>query len=154
MAAELTGGGGWRVAVGGENRAPGFEVLYGGADGLVGLSVAGFFAVLAGAHVRGGASDGLRYLEGGADLAVQLQVSERVRLRAGGSFGRAFLGLDGDGAWLPQGFLGASFDAKPFAGGRFALALALRLEVGGYLGDDVRFPAATLALSVGGGGRF
>ena len=160
--AELTGNATWGVALGGDTRAPGFSIQGGGVDALIGLEIRGVAGLLGGARVRSARGTRANYLAFAGDLAAQLRVAERVRLRLGASLGRAFVDPDPSAtiaqsrstATLAGGFLATTFDMRTLANGRFALVFHIQLDLDTYLTSTTDFPDLALALSCGLGARY
>ena len=144
----LVGAGSWRTSVGVDPRAPGFEELSGGSELDVGFELGSGFGLLGYGRVLAGSG----FLEGLAGVAVQLHVSDRVRLRAGPGAGELLLG--DDHAVLVGGFLAGSVDLFVFGGGRIAATLGLRFDVDGLVGGGTELPDASLALALGVGLRY
>lgn len=150
---EMTGGPGWRTSVGQDPNAPGFNAITGGLDLLVGLDLAGAVGVVTGGRVRAGSSGGARYLEVSGDLGAQLHLGEGVRARAGVNAGRAY--VEGIGSsLLVGGWVAVAIDLYALATNRVAVALAVRLDIGGFPGGGDAFPAGTLGLTAGLGWRY
>jgi hypothetical protein len=149
---EVTAGPGWRVALGEDARAPGFEAVTGGVDLLAGIEILQTLGIVIGARVRSGLSDGNGYLEVAGDFGLQLRLGDRVRARLGFDGGRAWI-TGGNDSPLFGGFAALGFDL--FASPRgVAATLIVRLDGGGFTADNDRFPEWTMALCAGVGGRY
>ncbi|MSP63512.1 MAG: hypothetical protein EXR72_24845 [Myxococcales bacterium] len=151
--AEVTGGPGWRTSIGQDAQAPGFDAITGGADVLLGLDVGGSVGILLGGRIRGGTVSGASYLEAAGDIGAQIRVGERVRLRAGFDAGRAFIDWR-KRALVVGGWTSLGFDLLTYAGGRVAMSLTIRLDIGAFPGAAAPFPSGTLALCAGLGWRY
>ena len=150
---ELTAGPAWRVAIPSTPRASGFQAITFGGELLLGADVRAWLAIVGGARARIGTVGGGRYAELAGSLAVQARVSERVRLRLGGDGGRAFNLESGASPGLVGGWLETAIDVLA-VGGRSAITLTVRLDLGTFLAPDASFPDVTLAFGVGLGGRY
>ncbi len=149
---ELTAGPSWRVAFGQDARAPGFDAVTGGADLATGIEIGNTVGVLAGGRIRAGRASGESYLEASGDLAAQLRVGDRLRLRLGVNAGRAWL-ADGNSP-LVGGFAAFAIDLFSFARGRLAATLVIRLDGDAFTAADPRFPDGSIALCGSLGGRY
>jgi len=148
---EVVASGGWRTSIDVYDRAPGFQAVGAGGEVFVGAAWGGV-GLAAGGRVRGGGVRGVGFVDAGGDLALQLLVGERTRLRLGAEAGRAFLG--DASAWFAGGFLEGSFDIAQLRGGRAALIFNLRIDIDEVIGDDLRFPKVSTAIAAGFGFRY
>lgn len=151
------GGPSLRLALDSDDRGSGLEAIAGGGELYAGVAFGSLGVVLEG-HASGGRSNGARWIDAGGGLAFQLQLGERVRLRVGADGGRIFLGGSSSGPppeepWFAGGFLGGSFDLVRFAGGRAALALAVRVDVD-FVTRSVSLPPVTMGLATSVGLRW
>jgi hypothetical protein len=144
--------GGWRVALGLDDRRPGFDHLAAGGELLLGLDVVPGVGIVASGRVMAGGDHDAPYIEGLAGVGVQLRVNEIVRVRAGPAAGQ--LSLGSARATLVGGFLSGSVDLFRLGSGRLALALSLRLDVDAVLSHDPTLPEQSLALALGLGLRY
>jgi hypothetical protein len=164
LVAELSGGPGWRVSFGQDVRAPGFEAVTGGIDLLLGFELNHTVALVVGGRARMGAltgytcpagsADCANYLETTGDLGAQFHIGDSARVRAGVVAGRAWLDGTRLAATLVGGWLGAALDLFTFASGRVAAALTVRFDLSGFPEAAGGFPAMTMALCGGLGGRY
>jgi hypothetical protein len=148
----MVGVGGWRVALGLDDRRPGFDHLTAGGELLLGLDVVPGVGVVTSGRVLAGGSHDAPYMEGLAALGAQVRVNEIVRIRTGPAAGQLRVGTTR--APLIGGFLAASVDLFRLGSGRLALALSLRLDVDAVLSDDASVPNQSLALALGIGLRY
>lgn len=147
----------WRTGVSSDRANPGFSILGGGSELLLGLDVVPGIGIIASGRVLASPRLGGVYVEGLASLGAQIRVSDRVRIRGGVSAGRARLDRDGqptDYVTLIGGFLAASLDMFRFARDRAATELALRLDADGHLDPGTTFPHESISLSLAAGIRF
>jgi hypothetical protein len=153
VAAEATGVVGWRSAIGLDPSAPGFEGLGAGVDALLGVEIAGGVGVAASGHLVYGAAGTHPYNELVMGLGVQLRLKERLRASAGLASGQ--LTRSDQTAVLLGGFLMANIDLLPLSGGRFGIALTLRLDGDYDLGAHSGvLPIGSMALCSGIGLRY
>jgi hypothetical protein len=153
----VLGVGGWRSGMSSSDRNPGFSLLGGGSELVLGIDfVPGVGIVASGRVLAAPRLDGV-YVEGLAGLGIQIRLSDWVRLRAGIAGGQARLDRDSrptDYAILLGGFLVASVDLFRLTRGRAATEAMLRLDIDGHLLAGETFPRQSLALSAGAGFRF
>jgi len=149
--------GGWRSGLSPDELNPGFSVLGGGGEVVLGLDVVpGIGIIVSGKVLAGPRLDGV-YVEGLGGLGAQLRLSDWVRVRLGIAAGQARLDRDGlatDRAVLLGGFLAASVDLFRLAHDRAAVEIALRLDVDGHLDAGRTFPRESLSLALALGVRF
>lgn len=153
----LVAQGAWRSGVSPDQQNPGFSVLGGGSELVLGLDVVPGIGIVASGRVLAAPRLGGVYLEGLASVGAQVRVSDRVRLRGGVTAGRARLDRQGqatDYATLVGGFLAASVDMFRFARDRVATALALRFDADGHLDVGQTFSKESISLSLAAGIRF
>jgi hypothetical protein len=154
----MAAAGGWRVSLGSDLRAPGAEALGGGTEVVLALDVYGPIGIAVDGRFLGGlakdpVTDGYqqRFFEGLAGLALQLHITEQVRLRGGAAAGQL---QSGDGtAVLVGGWLAVSIDLFAI-GGRLSFALSLRLDADAVLDAPPDLPTSSLALALGLGIRY
>jgi hypothetical protein len=153
----VLGVGGWRTGMSSSERNPGFSLLGGGSELVLGIDfVPGVGIIASGRVLAAPGLDGV-YVEGLAGLGIQLRLSDWVRLRAGIAGGQARLDRDAaatDYAILLGGFLVTSVDLFRLTRGRGATEAMLRLDIDGHLLAGDTFPRQSLALSAGAGFRF
>lgn len=148
----MVGTGGWRSAVGQDERSPGFDAIAGGGEAVLGFDVGAGLAVVGDGRAMAGEAGGNHiYFEGLGALALQVRLG-RVRLRAGPAAGQ--MRWRGDAATLVGGFLGCSIDLFPLGAGRLATTIALRLDADGELGLLSYLPDASIAFALGVGVRY
>ena len=149
--------GAWRSGLSADEANPGFSVLGGGSELVLGLDVVpGIGIIVSGRVLATRRLEGV-YLEGLASLGVQVRVTDWVRLRGGIAAGRVRLdrnGIPTDYATLVGGFLAASVDLFRFARDRAATELALRFDADGHLDPGTTFPRESVSLSLAAGIRF
>jgi hypothetical protein len=154
----MAASGGWRTALGSDLQAPGAEALAGGTEVVIALDFYGPLGIAFDGRFLGGLSKQAstnsyekRFFEGLGGIALQLHVSDSVRLRVGAAAGQLY---DGEPtAVLVGGWLAASIDLFAI-GGRLALALSLRLDADAEIGAPPALPDASLALAAGLGLRY
>jgi hypothetical protein len=154
----MAASGGWRTSLGSDLQAPGAEALAGGTEVVIALDFYGPLGVAFDGRFLGGLSKNAstntydqRFFEGLGGLALQLHVSDTVRLRAGAAAGQV---IDGTPTGvLVGGWLAASIDLFAI-GGRLALALSLRLDADAVLDAPPTLPDASLGLALGLGLRY
>ena len=149
--------GGWRSSISSDGANPGFSVLGGGGELVVGIDIVPGVGIIASGRVLAAPHLSGVYLEGLGGLGVQVRLSEWVRLRLGIASGLLRLAREGlatDSTILLGGFVAASVDLFHLGRGRAAVETMLRLDVDGHLVTEGIFPAESLALSVGLGFRF
>ena len=149
--------GGWRSGFSTEESNPGFSLLGGGGELVVGLDVVPGIGLVACGRVLAAPRLGGVYIEGLAGLGAQVRLSESVRLRVGIASGQARLDRDTkppDLAVLLGGFVVASVDLFRLGRGRAAAETTLRLDIDGHLAAGSTFPRESIALSLGAGFRF
>ena len=149
--------GGWRSGLSTEEVNPGFSVLGGGSELVLGLDVIPGFGVVVDGKVLAGRRRGGTYLEGLGGIGLQLRVSDSVRLRAGAAAGRARLDRSGqptDSATLVGGFFAASIDLFRLLRDRAATIISFRVDADGHLDAGQTFSRESLAVTLGLGLRF
>lgn len=152
----VLGEGGWRSGLSTEEINPGFSVLGGGSELLLGLDVVPGFGVIVDGKVLAGRRRGGTYLEGLGGIGLQLRVSDWVRLRAGAAAGRARLDRGGqptDSATLVGGFFAASIDLFRLLHDRASTVISFRVDADGHLAPGTTFSHESLAVTLGLGFR-
>lgn len=142
---------GWRTSIDSSDRAPGFQAVAGGGELFVGVAW-GWVGLAAGGRARAGSASGTSFVEAGGDLALQLLLGERVRLRLGADGGRGWSGPDS--SWFLGGFAEGTLDVVQIRGGRAAVVFCLRIDVDDYLTDNPRFPLLSTGIGAGFGMRY
>lgn len=153
----LVGQGAWRSGLSNEEVNPGFSVLGGGSELLLGLDMVPGLGVIVDGKVLAAPHRGGTYLEGMGAVGLQLRVSDWVRLRAGAAAGRARLARNGeptDHANLVGGFFAVSIDLFRLLHDRAATVISLRVDADGHLDAGSTFSKESLALTLGAGIRF
>ncbi len=149
--------GGWRCSISPDQASPGFSVLGGGGELVLGIDLIPGIGIVASGRVIAAPHLSGVFVEGLGGLGVQIRLSEWVRLRLGIASGVLRLDRDGfatDHAILLGGFVAASVDLFHLGRGRAAVETMLRLDVDGHLLTEGVFPAESMALSIGLGLRF
>jgi hypothetical protein len=147
----VVGAASFRSSLGADPRVPGFDTFSGGGELLAGLDFYSGLGIVASGRILAGAQANQPYLEGLGGLALQVRVSDSVRLRIGPAAGRAT--LDGDATILVGGFLAATIDLFSLGSGRLSTALSVRLDVDAMIGG-AHFPDRSMALALGIGLRY
>jgi hypothetical protein len=149
----VVGVGGWRVSLGDDQRAPGFDAIAGGGELVVGLDIgAGLGVVGSGRVLAGKAGDSAStYFEALGGVALQARLG-RARVRVGPSAG--LVSWSGDTATLLGGFVAGSIDLFSLGGGRLSTTIDLRMDLDFDLGAKSALPDESLALALGLGLRY
>ncbi|HZS38813.1 MAG TPA: hypothetical protein VFF06_18400 [Polyangia bacterium] len=142
----------FRSALGQDAHAPGFDTFAGGGELSAGLDVYSGLGIVANGRVLAGSQAGNHYLEGLADVGLQLRVTESVRLRGGPTAGRCTLGEDS--AVMVGGFFAGSIDLFALGPGRLSTTLGVRLDVDSMLGGRSLLPDRSLSFALGLGVRY
>ncbi|MEO6954806.1 MAG: hypothetical protein ABI321_23600 [Polyangia bacterium] len=153
----LIGEGGWRSGLSTEDVNPGFSVLGGGGELVVGLDFIPGFGVIIDGKVLAAPRRGGTYVEGVGALGLQLRISDWVRLRGGAAAGRARLDRNGqptDTATLVGGFFAVSIDLFRLLHDRASTVISFRVDADGHLDAGSTFSKESLALTLGVGFRF
>lgn len=153
----VLGVGAWRSGVSTEEANPGFSVLGGGSEIVLGIDIVPGIGLIASGRVVAAPHLSGTYVEGLAGLGAQIRVSEWVRIRAGVATGQARLDRAGksvDSAVMLGGFVVASVDLFRLTRGRAATEAMIRFDVDGHLVAGTTFPRESVALSGGVGFRF
>jgi hypothetical protein len=151
----MAAAGGWRAALGTDQRAPGFQGLGGGTEVVVALDIWGPLGLALDGRFLGGLENNQKFLEATGGLALQVHLSDSVRLRAGPAAGELYAG-DETGV-LVGGFVAVSVDLFAL-GGRVAIAFTLRLDADALLFTSpvaqTHLPDSTVALAIGLGFKY
>jgi hypothetical protein len=153
----ILGQAGWRTGVSPDEDNPGFRVLGGGSEVVLGLDIVPGIGIIVSGRVLAAPRLSGTYIEGLAGVGAQIRLSDWVRLRAGIASGQARLDRKGsptDAAILIGGFIVASVDLFRLVRGRAAVEAMLRFDVDGHLLAGETFPRESVALSGGAGFRF
>lgn len=148
---------GWRTGILPDGVNPGFSVLGGGSELILGVDVVPGVGIIADGRVLAGPRLGGVYVEGTAGIGAQLRVSDAVRLRVGADAGQARLtrkGQPNDYVVIIGGFFAASVDLVHLGRGRAAVEAMLRIDADGHADVGVTFPRQSLSISTGLGFRF
>jgi len=154
---ELLGVAGWRSGILPDGVNPGFSVLGGGAELILGIDIVPGVGIIADGRVLAGSRLSGVYVEGTAGIGAQLRVSDAVRLRLGADAGQARLtrkAQANDYAVIIGGFFAASVDLVHLGRGRAAVEAMLRIDVDGHAEVGTTFPRQSLSISTGLGFRF
>lgn len=149
--------GGWRSGLSPDEANPGFSVLGGGGELVLGIDVIPGIGIVASGRVLAGPRLGGAYIEGLGGLGLQVRLSDWVRLRVGIAAGQARQLREAraaDTAVLIGGWVAASVDLFRLVRERAAVEVVLRFDAGGHLDVGVTFPKESIALSLGFGFRF
>jgi hypothetical protein len=147
----------WRSSILPNDVAPGFSVLGGGSELLLGIDLVAGVGLVADGRIFAGPRMSGVYVEGLAGVGPQLRVSDSVRLRVGAAGGQARLDRKGMATHyspLVGGFFAASVDLVHLGRGRVAAVAMLRIDVDAQPGAEVGFPHESLSISTGLGFRF
>jgi len=153
----VLGVGGWRSGVSTEETNPGFSILGGGSEVVLGIDIVPGIGIIVSGRVLAAPHSSGVYVEGLAGVGAQIRVSEWVRIRAGVASGQARLDRSGkpvDTAVMLGGFVVASVDLFRLTRGRAATEAMIRFDVDGHLVAGTSFPRESVALSGGVGFRF
>lgn len=142
----------FRAGFGQDLRAPGFDAFTGGGEMTAGLDVYSGLAIIVNGRVLAGSQAGLPYVEGLADVGLQIRVSQTVRLRGGPTGGQCRLG--DDNAAMVGGFFAGSIDLFTLGTGRLATAIGARLDLDWLLGARSLLPDRSLSFALGLGVRY
>jgi len=142
----------FRSALGLDAHSPGFDAFAGGGELSAGLDVYSGLGIVLNGRVLAGSQAGNHYLEGLADVGLQLRVTETVRLRAGPTVGQCTLA--DDSAVMIGGFFAGSIDLFALGTGRLATTIGVRLDVDGMLGGRSLLPDRSMSFALGLGVRY
>jgi hypothetical protein len=145
--------GGWRIVVGDDRQAPGFQSVSGGTDLTLGLTLKGPVGVVMNGRMMIGVEgeEGRVILEGLGGLALDVRASDSVHLRVGAAAGE--VRVDVARAVLVGAFLATTIDVVPL-GRRTALVIHARLDYDALLGATSELPRHSFALTAGTGLRY
>jgi hypothetical protein len=151
----MNAGGGWRIVVGDDRDAPGFQSLSGGTELSLGLTLKGPVGIVLNGRMMVGVerAHGRVQLETLGGLALDVRVSDAVHLRAGPTGGE--IRVDDARAVLVGAYLATTIDVVPL-GRRTALALLARLDYDALLAPSgpAPLPHHAFALTAGTGLRY